>query len=362
MEDFYKIGAEYEFIDSLCSTIFDIKAKYYALLRTKAFKDIAQYNLKLNEEFVKLAKAKNKADLTTAELNLTDAKVNYIDAQNAYENDRVNLTNAMYLESEPDFSIKPTPTFDFDGNNLENPTNSLTKDFPTNKFSFTRENVVQLAYDNSPDLSVLISTKQAMEQSLLYIKRTYFPDLTANAGYGFNNSNQATNNSLQIGVNLSSSVNLMELKHNLKGANAQVKQAENEILLFKKDLYFELSRAFNNFERAEKEISTTKIEVVQAFENLNTVLEQYKNNELNYVALQEARKDYIKSLNNYAESLYDYNLALIQVEMATHIHLADIHHKSEHAMKYHFHELVEDLNKALDCDEHETKPSHKEKL
>lgn len=362
MEDFYKIGAEYEFIDSLCSTIFDIKAKYYALLRTKAFEDIAQYNLKLNEEFVKLAKAKNKADLTTAELNLTDAKVNYIDAQNAYENDRVNLTNAMYLESEPDFSIKPTPTFDFDGNNLENPTNLLTKDFPTNKFSFTRENVVQLAYENSPDLSVLISTKQAMEQSLLYIKRTYFPDLTANAGYGFNNSNQATNNSLQVGVNLSSSVNLMELKHNLRGANAQVKQAENEILLFKKDLYFELSRAFNNFERAEKEISTTKIEVVQAFENLNTVLEQYKNNELNYVALQEARKDYIKSLNNYAESLYDYNLALIQVEMATHIHLADIHHKSEHAMKYHFHELVEDLNKALDCDEHETQPSHKGKL
>ena len=36
MEEFYKIGAEYEFMDSLCSTLFDVKAKYYALLRAKA--------------------------------------------------------------------------------------------------------------------------------------------------------------------------------------------------------------------------------------------------------------------------------------------------------------------------------------
>ena len=76
-----------------------------------------------------------------------------------------------------------------------------------------------------------------MEQSLLYIRRTYFPELSTNVGYGFNNTNQATNNSFQVGVNLNSKVNLMELKHSIKGADAQVKLADNEILLFKKDLF-----------------------------------------------------------------------------------------------------------------------------
>ena len=33
MEEFYKIGAEYEFMDSLCNTLFDVKLKYYALLK-----------------------------------------------------------------------------------------------------------------------------------------------------------------------------------------------------------------------------------------------------------------------------------------------------------------------------------------
>ena len=355
MEEFYKIGAEYEFIDSLCSTVFDIKGKYYNLLRAQALEDIAKYNVELNQEFVNLAKGKKKSDMTTAELNLSEAKVCYIEAQNNCNNERVNLTNSMYLETQPDYGIKWTKTFDYDTNFAVNPTDICKRNFVPQQFPFTREKALDIAYANSPDLSVLISTKNAMEQSLLYIKRTYLPDLTANAGYGFNNSTQTTNNSFQVGVNLSSSVNIMELRHSIKGADAQVNLADNEILLFKKDLFFELRRAFNNLDRAEKQIPASKLEVLQSFENLNVVKEQYKKNELNYVALQEARKDYIRALDGYVESLYNYNLALIQVEMAMHFHIVDIHHKSEHAMHYHSRDLVEHLNKALGCDEWEEK-------
>ena len=356
MEEFYKIGAEYEFIDSLCSTLFDIKGKYYNLLRSRALLDVEKYNVDLNEKFVNLAKTKEKSDLTTAELNLSDAKVKYIEALNNFNNDRVNLTNAMYIENQPDYSILPTKTFDYKPGSAVNPKPLDRAEFPVQKFQFTIEEAPEIAYENSPDLSVLVATKNAMEQSLLYIKRTYFPDLTANAAYGFNNTNvMSSNNSFQVGVNLTSSVNIMELKHSIKGADAQLLLADNEILLFKKDLYFELKRAFNNLDRAEKEIPAAKLEMMQAFENLNVVQDLYIKNELNYVALQDARRDYIRALKNYIESLYDYNLALIQVEMAMHLHIADIHHKSEHAMHYHSQELVEHLNRALGCDEDEVK-------
>lgn len=361
MEEFYKIGAEYEFIDSLCSTLFDIKGKYYNLLRSRALLDIAKYNVDINEKFVKLASAKEKADLTTAELNLSEAQVQYIEAVNNFNNEQVNLTNAMYLESQPEYMIQPTKTFAYSDGFAYNPKEKYSENFTFQQFPFTRDKAVDIAYENSPDLQVLISTKNAMEQSLAYIKRTYFPDLTASAGYGFNNSNLSSNNSFQVGVNLSSSVNIMELRHSIKGADAQLHLADNEILLFKKDLYFELKRAFNNLDRAEKEIPTAKIEVVQSFDNLDIVQEKYINGELNYVALQDARKDYINALRRYVESLYNYNMSLIQVEMAMHFHIVDIHHKSEHAMHYHSRELVEHLNKALGCDEDEVKKDKKHK-
>ena len=64
MEEFYKLGAEYEFMDSLCSTLFDIKAKYYKLLKAKALLQIAENNLEINKKYVQNAKI--GADLTTA--------------------------------------------------------------------------------------------------------------------------------------------------------------------------------------------------------------------------------------------------------------------------------------------------------
>ena len=145
----------------------------------------------------------------------------------------------------------------------------------------------------------------------------------------------------------------MELKHSIKGADAQLKLADNEIALFKKDLYFEVQRAFNNLEFAEEDVGYAQSTAIKAIDNLNTVEKLYKEGALNYVALQDARKDYITAAQSYIISLDFYNRSLIQVEEALHDHLVDIHHKTQHAMLKHSDELIEHLIEALNCDEKE---------
>lgn len=361
MEEFYKIGAEYEFMDSLCNTLFDVKLRYYALLRAKALQLVAQNNVEINENFLKLAQTKHRPDIKTAELNLSESEIKLLEAQNEYKNAKIDLNNSMYLDSQPDYTIKDTHTFSYGNDYAYNEKSYRSEAFIPMTFTFPLDKAVEIAYDNSPDLSVLVATKQAMEQNLLYIKRTYLPDLTANAGYGFNNSNQTANNSFKVGVNLSSSVNLMELKHSIKGADAQLSIADNEIELFKKDLYFEVKKALNNVDKYQNQIPTAKMEVEQSLENLHLVEEQYKSNQLNYVALQDARKDYTNALTKYIETMYDYNVSLIQVEMAMHYHIVDIHHKSDHAVHYHSDELIKHLNEVLGCDEKEVQQKIKKK-
>ena len=361
MEEFYKIGAEYEFMDSLCNTLFDVKLRYYALLRAKALQLVAQNNVEINEKFLKLAQTKRRPDIKTAELNLSESEIKLLEAQNEYKNAKIDLNNSMYLDSQPDYTIKDTHTFSYGNDYAYNEKSNRSEAFIPMTFTFPLDKAVEIAYDNSPDLSVLVATKQAMEQNLLYIKRTYLPDLTANAGYGFNNSNQTANNSFKVGVNLSSSVNLMELKHSIKGADAQLSIADNEIELFKKDLYFEVKKALNNVDKYQNQIPTAKMEVEQSLENLHLVEEQYKSNQLNYVALQDARKDYTNALTKYIETMYDYNVSLIQVEMAMHYHIVDIHHKSDHAVHYHSDELIKHLNEVLGCDEKEVQQKIKKK-
>ena len=347
MEEFYKLGAEYEFMDSLCATLFDVKAKYYNVLKTQAIVNIAKRRVELYEHFLKIAKKKH--GIMTAQLYLTQAKLELISAQEEYRNAVIDLNNSMYVDSEPGYKIYNTPTFNLQPNFVHKISN---KDFAPEKFDFPIDKAVDLAYKNSPDLQVLIATKNAMEQSLKYVKRTYFPDLTADVGYGLFHTNQTNNNSFHVGVNLSSSVNLMELKHSIKGADAQINLANNEINLFKKDLYFEVKRALNNVDKAERQVPIAQKNVNETIETLSLIEKEYIGGDIEVIfgTYRDAIVDHINSLSNYVNAIYDYNLALIQLEMAMHYHIFDIHHKSEHAVHYHSDDLIQHLVEALNCE------------
>ena len=358
MEEFYKIGAEYEFMDSLCSTLFDVKDKYYEVLKAQALVDIAQDNVTICKKYLKIAKG--APDKTTAQVQLSKALFELAYAKTVLKNTKVDLSNAMFIENTPKYNIINTATFSY-SHDFGYEDQKIPPAFKPYQFDFPKEKALEIAYNNSPDLKVLESTKKAMEQSLKYVKRTYLPELSANVGYGYNNSTEASNNNLQVGVNLTTSVNLMELKHSIKGADAQLKLADNEINLFKKDLYFEVQRAFNNAEFAAEDVPYAQNTATQALENINTVEKLYEGGILNYVALQDARKDYITAMQNYITSLTFYNKSLIQVERAMHYHLIDIHHKSQHAVDEHFDDLIEHLNEALNCDEKETKQNRKKR-
>lgn len=359
MEEFYKIGAEYEFMDSLCGTLFHVKEKYYDVLRAQALVSIAEDNVVICKKYLKIAKG--APDRTTAQVQLSKALFELAYAKTVFKNAKVDLSNAMFIENTPSYNIVNTKTFAYN-HDYGYANKKIPPKFEPYKFDFTKDKAVDIAYNNSPDLKALESTKSAMEQALKYVKRTYLPELTANVGYGYNNSSEFSNNSLQVGVNLSTSVNLMELKHSIKGADAQLKLADNEITLFKKDLYFEVQRAMNNLEFAADDVPYAQNTATQALENISTVEKMYESGALNYVALQDARKDYITAMQNYITSLTFYNKSLIQVEEAMHYHLVDIHHKSRHAVHEHSEELIEHLNEALGCDEKEIKQKKHKKV
>lgn len=347
MNEFFKIAAEYEFMDSLCSTLFDVKDKYYKVLKTKALMELARDNITINEHFVEISK--KDLDKSTAKIYLEEAKINLSEAERLYYNAKLDLTNAMYLGNNPQYTLKNTETFsvlyNFDYNKKELKIN----DYLPLTYNFPKENAVEIAYENSPDLQVLTATKKAMEESLKYIKRTYFPDLTGTVGYGFNKNLNTSNNSLNVGVNLTSAVNLKELKHSIDGAQAQVNLAQTEIDLFKQDVYYEVKRAFNNIDKCIGRIPIAKEQTEEAYSTLKLVESKYLAGIEDYGDIQRARNNYINARKAYITSIADYNLALIQLEEAMHTHIFDIHHKSEHAMHHHSQELIEHLNEALGC-------------
>lgn len=376
MERFYKLAAEYEFLDSICNTIFDVKTKYYGLLNSASLVEIAQNNVILNEKNLeraeKLAKkdSKYKPDFTNAKMNLSEAKIALIDAQNNYNQALADLGNSMYIAPAPDFQIKNTETYNFydsymPQNFKNNSANKKDKNIVEvalksriekgNKFKklpYTMAESFAVAEKNSPDLWVLDATLSAMKQSLQYVKRQYFPDLTGNVGYGFNNTREYSNSSLSMYLNLSTAVNIKQLKHEVDRAQAEVDLASNDIDKFRQDLYFMVKKAYLNVLRAEKQVDSSKLKLEQAFENYEIVNSAYDAGETDYIAYQRAREDLNSTKKQYAQMIYEYNISLANLEIAMHTHVDNLHEKAEHAMQYHYKDLLHKLDASLQCHDH----------
>lgn len=370
MEKFYQIGAEYEFMDSVCSTVFDIKTRYYDVLKAESTLETKKINYSINEkiisdikEMIKNGKA-SRADLLNAQTQQYQIQLEILEAQDLVKNAKENLNNSMYYLDAPDYLIEETNSYDDSYRRETNPyklvshTKTTTYKIQTEKNDtihpdFTYKQAVELAYKNSPDLKVLISTKNAMEQALLAVKRTYYPELSGNVGYNFLRTNEYSNNDLTLGVSLTSSLNAMEFKHSLKGAHAQVDLAQTEIDKFKEDLYFQVRKSLNTVNKCYAQIPIAKERLVTSVGNLEDTLKRYKEGKMDQLELLYARNAYCSAMDGYVDAIYNYNIALINLEISMHYHLIDLHDRTEHAMKYHNEDIIDKFNNIMDCDKHD---------
>lgn len=347
MQKFNKIASQFNFDNTVLSTIYTVKNNYYGVLAAKAKVDVNRANVQINERNYQRTKAyfdegiKSKIDLVNSEVYLSDSKVTLVQSIKTYQNALVKLNNSMYIAYAPNYEIKNTETFNFKRNeipvNLEKisekkdlstlPDNitdatltssveklDVMENFNFKPFPYTFEKAVELAVENRPDLKAYENTLKAMKQSLLYIKREYYPELTGTAGYGFRDINST--NSFNLGIGLKSSVNIMGKKNEIEAGKIQVDIAQNEIDLLKQNIYFEVQSAYIDMIQLEKQIPLLAVKVRQTLENLELADGRYYVGIGDYIELQDAKVNYNNAQQAYVEAVYNYNVARAALEQA----------------------------------------------
>jgi len=345
MQKFNRIAAMYNFDDIVLDTIFGVKTYYYSVLAAKATVDINRANVQINERNYQRTKAyfdegiKSKIDLVNAEVYLSDSKISLVESQKAYQNAIVKLNNSMYVAYTPEYEISTTETFNFqqkeipvnlqkisekkDLSKAPEPVSDATltskvekmdviETFDFKPFPYTFEECVELANKNRPDLKAYDATLGAMKQSLLYIKREYYPEISASAGYNYRN--QYSTNSVNVGVNVSSSVNILGKKYEIDNGKLQVALAANEIDLLKQNIYFEVQNAYINMVQLEKQIPLLAVKVKQTYENFELADGRYGVGIGDYIQLQDARVNYNNAQHSYVHTVYNYNVARANLE------------------------------------------------
>ena len=348
MQKFNQIATQFNFDNTVLSTIYTVKNNYYAVLAAKAARDVNRANVQINTRNYQRTKAyfdeglRSKIDLVNAEVYLSDSKVALVQSENQYRNAIVRLNNSMYIAYAPEYEIKNTETFNF--KRKEIPVNltkisekrdlsKLPKDvddatltssvekldvidsFKFTPFPYTFEKSVEIAIENRPDLKAYENTLKAMKQSLLYIKRQYYPTLSGTAGYTLRDSQYSTN-SFNMGLTLNTSFNIMGLKNEIEAGKIQVDIAQNDIDLLKQNIYFEVQAAYINMIQLEKQIPLLAVSVKQTLENLELADGRYSVGIGDYIELQDAKVNYNNAQQAYVEGVYNYNVARAALEQA----------------------------------------------
>lgn len=348
MQKFYLIADEYNFYNTVRETTFNVKQKYYEVLAARATVLINKAYVQINERNYQRTKAyfdegiKSKIDLVNAEVTLSDSKIQLVQAENSYKNSLVNLNNAMYLVNAPAYLISGTEVFNNVNDNVapvdltkitkpsdkeisKLPVNvkdakltssvetlELLTDYKVDEFPYSFEECMKMAYKNRADLKAYNSTLDAVKQNLLFVKRNYYPELSASAGYGFRNTNST--NSLNVGLNLSSSVNIMNQKYKVDAAKYQVDIAENSLNQLNQDIFFEVQNAYINMVELEKQIPLLAVKVRQTLENYELAEGRYYVGLGDYIQLQDAKVNYNNAQCSYIETIYKYNVARANLE------------------------------------------------
>lgn len=348
MQKFYLIADEYNFANAVREITFEVKQRYYQVLAARATVLINRAYVDINERNYQRTKAyydeglKSKIDLVNAEVTLSDSKIGLVQSENSYQNALVNLNNAMYLTNAPIYSIEgegfniqdnvaPVDLSKFENaEKLISDKHKLPKDvddatltsyveklevlteYKIEKFPYSYEECLKIADKNRADLKAYQATVNAMKENLLYVKRNFYPNITASAGYGFRDQN--TTNSLNVGVNVSSSLNIMSQKNQVDAAKYHVNIAQNSLDQLAQDIYFQVQNAYIDMIQIEKQIPLQEVKVKQTLENYELAEGRYYVGLGDYIELQDAKVNYNNAQRSYIETIYRYNVARANLE------------------------------------------------
>lgn len=347
MQEYSYQAAGYDLDYQILDTIYNVKIKYATVLAARANEDIFQRSVKINQLNYERTKAlydeglKSRIDVVNAEVYLTNAKIDLLEAQNSYQTALIALNNAMYYTDAPDYQIKNTESFNFQSDysvkNEIDVANVHKKDYNENSsgtlltsgiekrdivksyvfkpYILTLQDSIKKAYDNRPDIKSFVLVQKAAQESLKAVKKSYMPNVNATAGYNFQKSSALTANGLGIyaGVNLPN-INVMNIKYLIEQGQYNLDIASNNIDLAKKNIYFEVQNSYVNMKLLEKRIPLMGQKIGQTLENFELADGRYTVGLGNFIELQQAQTNYNNAQLAYVESVFNYNKARFYFE------------------------------------------------
>ncbi len=296
-------SSQADMLDVRGLVIFNVKQYYFGFLQGRMSLNVAketanqfQQHYEMSRAFFESGKS-SKIDVTSAEVNLSNARINLLKAENALRIAKVNLNNAMGMTNAPEYEIKD--------------------DLAYKPYDISLTDAMQNAYKHRPDLLSITKKKEGLEKTIDLSKKGYLPVLSGNAAYGYTGDDQTMDKAWNVGVTLTFPLFTgLSTKYQVQEsqANLDVLRANEDNL--KQKVSLEVESAYLSMKEAEQRISAGIIVVRQAEENVELARGRYTAGVGSYIEITDA----MISLNNakmtYITALSDYSVTQASLQKA----------------------------------------------
>ena len=238
-----------------------------------------------------------KVDVTIAEVNLSNAKLQLIQADNAVNLAVAKLNNVMGVPFIDKYNVQERLKYQ-----------------PVD-VSFNQS--VEIARDARPELKLAELKVESANQTMKLVKKSYFPTLSVEGQYQRGGISWNSNYGYNIGGYLNfPTINGMLIKNEIKEARylydkeiANAKNTQNSI-------YLEIQNAFLTLEEKKNQMPVAILGVKQAKENYELSYGRYRVGEASPTELKDAQINYQQAQLTYYNALYQYNSSKAALEKA----------------------------------------------
>ena len=283
--------------------ILGVKQTYYGYLQAKMSRDVAQDTVNQFQQHYEIAKVFfetgkiSKIDVTSAEVNLSNANINLLKAENALRIAKITLTNAMGIMNAPEYEIKD--------------------DLAYRPYDISLEEALKNAYKNRPDLLSTLKKKEGLEKTIDLNEKGYLPVLAGGAAYGYTGNDIAMDKEWSVGVTLTFPLfSGLSTKYQVDEAKANLDLLKaNEDSLMQK-VYLQVESACLSLKEAAERISAGKIIVKQAEETVELARGRYAAGVGSSIEITDAMITLNNAKMTYITALADYSVAQANLEKA----------------------------------------------
>jgi len=296
-------SSRFDLDSTLNTVVFNVKQAFYNVLQAQRNSDVAGESVKQFQQHLDQARGfygvgtKSKIDVTKAEVDLSNARLNLIKAENQVRLSRVTLNTAMGIPDVPDYNLEDNLSY--------------------RKYGLPFEEALSTVYAKRPDLRSLEKKKEAAKESISLARKGYFPVLSGNANYAYSNDDFPLNNSWNYGVSISIPLfSGFDTRYRVAQAQANYDTISANEQSLRLDIYSQIQQGYLTLREAEERIGASELTVRQATENVELATGRYRAGVGSPLEITDA----LVGLNNakvaYTQALTDYKNAQAGIEKA----------------------------------------------